>query len=457
MDVFLEVPCLIEKSKSLNGLVLQKKWFKKADKRIIGQYLQKFINYNSELFSFLGVQPVITGTDQNISLFFRTSNFIGSIPLRSSDTGKQIGDFVVTPRFSGQNRYEDYIEILNLLDSQISPDVIDSLPLVSGKNFRPPLYLEAVKYINLIEELTKKSWRKFDNIEKNLNNPSGQVNWYKYALNEAKVENKTKFPSRINVLNQFHTEYSELRYVFDLCVKEINSQNTPLKTKTTIKPKIISLEDKLYSHKPKITKQIVIRYTDTPLVKECKQIANKILSNNLSISTAWRVDFSEVFERFIQYIFEEVSKEIGGKLFNNFRFQSKATKKFTWQLHYLEPDAIYQKDDITIFIDAKYKSNMYNKFDKSIKLKEDHRHDLHQILAYSSFEKFSSKNSFICYPSNNIEIEVISYQNHINETTNTIYLCGIKFQIEGIKEAKNKLIEIINKIEQKEKINKTRI
>lgn len=46
LDVFCEVPCLTEQSRQLSGIALQKKWFKSADKRIIGQYLQKFIDYN---------------------------------------------------------------------------------------------------------------------------------------------------------------------------------------------------------------------------------------------------------------------------------------------------------------------------------------------------------------------------------------------------------------------------
>ena len=94
MDVFCEIACLTERSTLLNGTALQKKWFKTADKRIIGQYLQKFVSYNSNLFDFLGVQPTVVGTDKNTSLVFRSSAYIGSIPLRSSDTGKQIGDFV---------------------------------------------------------------------------------------------------------------------------------------------------------------------------------------------------------------------------------------------------------------------------------------------------------------------------------------------------------------------------
>src|SRR5690606_7901170 len=113
-------------------------------------------------------------------------------PLRASDTGKQIGDFVVMPRFTGRDRFEDYIEILNLLGTEISPEVIDSLPLVSGKNFRPPLYLEAVKFIKSLEMLTLRPWRKFDNVEKVSHQPAGQVNWKKYINNEFKVENRSE-------------------------------------------------------------------------------------------------------------------------------------------------------------------------------------------------------------------------------------------------------------------------
>ena len=106
--------------------------------------------------------------------------------MRASDNGKQIGDFVVSPRFSGNDRFEDYIEILNLLGEEISPKVADSLPLASGKNFRPPLYLEAVKFIASLENLIKTSWRKFDNKEEIKKIPQGQINWKKYVTNESK-------------------------------------------------------------------------------------------------------------------------------------------------------------------------------------------------------------------------------------------------------------------------------
>jgi len=446
LDVFCEIPCLTEQSKQLSGVALQKKWFKSADKRIIGQYLQKFIDYNSEHFKFLGVQPYIIGTDQSTALTFRSSGFIGSIPLRASDTGKQIGDFVVMPRFTERDRFEDYIEILNLLGTEISPEVVDSLPLASGKNFRPPLYLEAVKFIAALEKLTMRPWRKFDNIEKVSSQPTGQINWTKYTNNEYKVENRLKFPARTNVLSEFHSEYSEIRYVFDICKSELLSANTPQRIKNTLRTKLSFLEERLYHHKPKATNKIIIRFSDSPAVKACKEQANRILNFNLVDSTAWRVDFSDVFEKFIQHIFKEAAKETGGRLFSNFKFHSRTSKYYPWELMHVEPDAIYHKENVLVFIDAKYKSNLYNKFNQSEVLKEDHRHDLHQIMAYTSFSKTSSKFGFLCYPSDKIELKVIKYQNGINEVVSEILIMGVPLRKDCVAAARNLLIDEIGKI-----------
>ena len=449
LDVFCEIPSLTEQSKQLSGVALQKKWFKSADKRIIGQYLQKFIDYNSEQFRFLGVQPYIVGTDQNTALTFRSSSFIGSIPLRASDTGKQIGDFVVMPRYTGTDRFEDYIEILNLLETEISPEVIDSLPLASGKNFRPPLYLEAVKFIASLEKLTMEAWRKFDNVEKISSQPTGQINWTKYINNEYKVEKRLKYPAKTNILSEFHIEYAEIRYVFDICKSELLSANTPQRIKNTLRNKLSFLEERLYHHKPKVINRIPIKYSDSPTVKTCKVQANKILNFNHVDSTAWRVDFSDVFEKFVQYIFGEAAKESGGRLYSNFKFHSRSSNHYSWELKHIEPDAIFQKGNVLVFIDAKYKSNLYNKFDRSEFLKEDHRHDLHQIMAYSSFSNSDIKFGFLCYPSYQIELKSIQYKNEINEATNTILILGIPLKKGSINETKRLLISELNEIERK--------
>src|SRR5699024_5946078 len=115
----------------------------------------------------------------------------------------------------------------------------------------------------------------------------------------------------------------------------------------------------------------------------------------------------------------------------------------------IEPDAIFQKENLLIFIDAKYKSNLYNKFSNSEKLKEAYRRDLHQIMAYSSFSKSPSKFSFLCYPSSELSIKKTSYQSDINQTTNTVFIFGIPLKKDSIPAAKKMLMDCFDKIEEK--------
>lgn len=444
LDIFCEVPCLTERSTLLSGIALQKKWFKAADKRIIAQYLHKFIDYNLPQLQFLGVEPFIVGTDQHASLAFRTTSYIGAVPLRSPDTGKQIGDFVVRPKYTGRDRFESYIDILKLLGTEISPEVQPSIPLASGRNFRPPLYLEAVKFIGLLEKLLTKPWRKFDAVEVNSPQPLGQVNWNKYITSDYKVEKRLKYPVRKNVLSEFHPEFAQIRYVFDLCKLELLSANTPLKIKGPLRSKLSFIEEKLYFHKPQPAQHIKITRSDSLTIRQCKEQANAILSFNFTKSTAWRVDFSNVFEKFVQYLFSQAAKEMGGKLFTNYKLNSKTHQYYDWELKHLEPDAIFQKDDSIVFIDAKYKSNLYNKFHITDLLKEDHRHDLHQILAYASFSNAVKKSGILCYPSEQLEIKSTSYNNPINNTQSRITILGLPLQKNTIHEAKGVISQALS-------------
>ena len=438
-DLFHELFCLTEQSKLLDGEKLCKKWFKNADRRYIEHALYKFIEYNSDVFKFLGVTPKIEGLDKKVSLSFSTSKYIGSIPLRASDTGKQIGDLLVSPRYIAHNRFSEYIEIVDLLGESISPEIKHSLPLASGNTFRPPLYLEAVKFISSLEKLLQTHWLKFHTEEKLLNEPAGEVLWNKYIKNEYKVENRLRYPTRKNKLTNNHSEYSQIRYVFDLAKAEIMSSNTPLSIKSSFKSRLNLIERKLYNHIPHFTNEITIKYYDSHIVKTVKRLANNILNFNLKESVSWRVDFSDVFEKLIAYIFKQVAKETAGRTIENYQLSSKSNQYYSWDLKYLEPDIIYYKDEYQVFIDAKYKSNMYNKWSESINLKETYRNDLHQILSYSSFSCTQLKRGVLCFPSKEVEYKLIEYKNRINNSTNQVYVIGVPV-------LKNRIVEVVELI-----------
>jgi hypothetical protein len=447
MDIFYDMPCLTERSASLKGIYIQKKFLKSADKRNISQYLQKLIQYNQDALSFLGVTAYIVNSDLNASLTFRSSNFIGCVPLRASDTGKQIGDFVVSPRYVTKDKYQDYIAILSLLGEQIQPEFMQGLNLTSGKVFRPPMYLEAIRFIHALDDLAKQPWHKFQVIEKNLEQPVGQVNWDKYTKLSHKPERMLLFPQRKNTLTEQHLEYSQIKYVFDLCKHEIQSSNTPTKIKYQINSKIEFLNAKLNKHNSLKTKAIPIKSSDNLRVKLCKLQANKILNIELEACPGWRLDAANIFEKYVQHILMEISKEAGGKLLPNYKLPSQHSNRYFWELKYLEPDALYQKGDLSIFIDAKYKSHLFNLHNISEELKSEHRHDLHQILAYLSFSKHANKYGMLCYPSDKVEHKTLVYKNPIDSTTNKIILVGLPLKVEFYPEIKKLIGKLINELE----------
>ena len=146
---------------------------------------------------------------------------------------------------------------------------------------------------------------------------------------------------------------------------------------------------------------------------------------------------------------KQLQKKPEGNYLQISNFTLRTSKHYSWELKHIEPDAIYQKENLLVFIDAKYKSNLYNKFDNSEILKDDHRHDLHQIMAYSSFSKTDLKYGFLCYPSDQLELKTIKYKNGINEVTNTVLVMGIPLKKESINEAKRLLTNELNELERR--------
>jgi len=457
-NIFFEIPCLTEKSKSLSGLELQKKWFKKADKRYLGDALQKFVGYNSELFDFIDVIPKIEGIGKDVKLNFRSGKFVGAIPLRSPDTGKQIGDFVVKPRYnSSHSHFSEYIELVNLLESVITPEFKHSIPLSSNNNVKPPLYLESVKYIKILKQAVKTNWNKFQNIKRIYNAPKSQVDWDEYAEKEFDPKMRLLYPCNENVLTKFHLEFFELKFVYNIAKKEIKSSNTPKNIKFQLQDTFIFLDTKLKNFKERSSREVSIHNSDPVIIKKLKSQANKILKKNFEETTAWRIDYSILFERYVQFIFQQISLEIGAVQLNNYKIKRHASYIPPWSLNYLEPDIVLIKDDLNIMVDAKYKSHLFNLTSDTKTLKEEHRKDIHQLFAYSAFSKNKNKICFLCYPNNEISSVKLNYISSISNVENAIILLGLPMNISRIFGLKNIIIDHISNIEKKTRFsnNKT--
>ncbi len=402
--------------------------------------MQRFVDLNQKNLSYLGITACVESVNGKPAMKLTTSRFVGAIPIISPMNGKAVGDLIVTGRFG-----EDIGELISLLDSTIKPEYSDELKLVQDSQMTPPIFIECCKYLELYEQAEKFKWRKFTNEVKKCHQPSGATLWAEYALRTARSPMKfSVFHNKCNALTTDHLEWQQINFVLQLAIEEIESQRTPLKTRSVYSEQIARMKIKLRDKACSPTGNIKIRVSDPTIIKQIKELANSILCNSSNGKLAWRMDYAAFFERFVQYLLTDVSKKKGARSVNNPHYGIRISKSPSWALNYLEPDMVIQKGDEQIVVDAKYKSHLFNRNNNGEELKNTFRHDLHQLLAYCSMNSMSKKQALLIYPFSDFCYREICINSRLTTTEAKVYMIGIPLDKDRVEDTKSRLNEIIN-------------
>ena len=415
---------------------LNKGW--KDDKRYPETSVQKFLLRNSKIFSFLEIDAYgeYAGNGKYV-LIINTSKYVGCVPMLSPKTGLPCGNLIVTGRFG-----ENISELLSVIDGYINPEFNDLYKLTTNSQ-KPPLYFECQNYIDHYITAKKYKWRKFDNIEKLESKPNNSTRWDKYAIDSYDPKNLLRYPNRCNILTKNHKEWEELNYVLDISIQEILSTRTPVRSRMAYLDKVSKLANTYDRNSLPVVSEIKLHMSDPLVIKELKIIANRVLNNSTSSLYAWRIDFAEFFERYVQFLFKTIARSKGARITCNPHFPISGHRP-GWALHYLEPDIIIDKSETQYIIDAKYKAHMYQINGTGDKLKDSFRDDFHQVLAYSSFGGAKKKNVMLIYPSDIFNARELDVFSGINGYSSKAYLVGIPLKTQDLEETKKHLADIIS-------------
>jgi len=401
--------------------------------------MQRFIDLNKQNFAYLGVSANIENIEGKLSLALTTSNYIGSIPILSPMNGKPIGDIHVTGRYG-----EDASELISLLDRTVHPEYKDSLKLTQDTQLSPPIFIECCKYIDTYIEAERFHWHKFTNITREQHLPSGATLWKEYAVRTAKNPLSFDiFKNKSNELTTEHPEWNQLNYVLKLAISELESSRVPMRTRATYYSRVALLKTRLQSKQIETISKLKERMADPQIIKQLKELANIILRGRTCQQVAWRLDYAEFFERYVQFLMDGVAKQKGARNINNPHYRVSVFHQPSWGLAYLEPDIILQRDKEQYVVDAKYKSHMFNWFDNNEELKDTFRHDLHQVLAYCSFNSMQNKRALLVYPYNDFTFHKLAIRSPHTDIENTIYLVGVPMERNRIADVVKGLVQII--------------
>ena len=433
--LFYRMPCLSESNEIKFNKIREQFFDKKVKKPDLDSNLQKFIQLNKKMFSFLGISTEISGTGSDLTVKFKTSAYIGAIPVRMPYDGKVHKDFQITPRFDNtDNDYSDLTQLLEKLKYSICPEYTDGEKLVLPLQLRPPLYYEAAKFIDLFITASNYNWVKFEVVPKVHNYPKANTNWSKYAIKSSNPEFTLKYPSSDSTLSINHKEWQELVFVLNLAQSIITTSNVPSSLRYKYVTKTSILKKKVDMITPLQTSKIKIHATDPMVIKEVKKQANVLLEKGSTSCTAWRIDMALLFERYVQHIVSSATKGLNATVKTNSKISGNGTIP-QWGIKYLEPDLIIRYNDTMYIADAKYKANYYALSQNSDILKETHRSDLHQLLAYCSFSPERNKMGILFYPSGKNSYRKLEYLERTCGVQNTVFICGISFGIKDLNDS----------------------
>ncbi len=408
--------------------------------RSMESVLQRFVDLNKDNFNYLGISAGIENRKGKLALRLVTSGLVGAVPVFSPMNGKLAGDLVVAGRFG-----ENAGELISLLDNSIRPEYSDRFKLALESQIIPPIFIECCKYIELYVEAERLKWRKFSNTVKKQTFPSSSTLWGEYALRIARNPlESNKFKNKNNILTTEHEEWNILNYVLKIAMSELESVRTPQRVRLVLSESVASLKIKLRDKclmQP--TGKIQTKMSDPLVIKKLKELANVILSSKSNEKLAWRMDYSEFFERFVQYLFARVAQKKGASELNNYHYNISCSKKPSWIISYLEPDIILQKEQQQLVVDAKYKSHIYNWGEESDELSDTFRHDLHQVLAYSSFSAAQNKHVMLVYPFSKFVQHKAKVINNLTHAETNVFLIGIPLEKGKIEAVVGELCDLI--------------
>lgn len=381
--------------------------------KITAKLCQQFLRINEDTLKKLNVEPEIYYSGDALKLKLSAHAKIGAIPLLSPITYKNEYSLIIKPRFGWQG----IGPILSTTGWKILPDILNLPQLKISERRVPPWVLSGV-ILGRLDRLIQQLDRRFEMDEVYRSKPKGTVNWVNYAQKQVTKGNFLNFKCRYPELQ----ENRELKSVVHFALRK---QRQSLETQRDAGVYVLQLID--YCNKliqevsecaPKQPNILQLQNLGSSLM-QAKAIErgleavvwtteNKGLAGLGDLSgLPWMMSMEELFESYVESVFERMVQQRGGTLKSGRKRQTVAPinwdPPFLGSQSSLIPDLIIEKDDHVYIIDAKYKDhwedlNIESWYNISDKIRERHRHDLLQILAYASLPEKKEVSCCLMYP-----------------------------------------------------------
>lgn len=385
-------------------------------------FLDSFLRANGDHLKALDIELAFSAGADTVDLSLKANGIVGAVPLRAPDTHKTIGGIVVEPRFG----WGSVGSIFATLGWSSAPELL-SYPLVPGSAQQVPPWIIGGPIVSYLEKLLKHSLPAFREMEEVLSTPRGAIDWGQYARHQVAHGKAHMLPCRFSDLQPDRQLRSYIRWTLEKIASSlgdaINSDNAARSLSNRIAFLLSQLSD-VRAQLPdrglldQLQRNIsggdnaALGFSAIRWVLDERGLAGRTDLDGLS----WRIVMHELFENWVEQLVRRWAKDFGGRVSCGRKFDSQSPIRWArsglGSLSSLVPDVVVETAEDTFIFDAKYKgfleemegasSLTQTTWASTAQIQEifraEHRHDLHQVLAYSSMYNTPRVTAALVYP-----------------------------------------------------------
>ena len=374
---------------------------------------ERLIATNEGVLRDLGVTATTGRRGGEPGVLVSASTRVGAVPLLSPVTGRPDFGLVVEPRFA----WSSAGDMLAGTGFRVVPDLLPLPALPQSERRVPPWVLSSV-VLTRLRALLDSLQRRFVLTEEDLHAPKGQVNWETYARARFAVGRPLDVPSRFPDLRDDEQVRSAIHWVVRRHREALLGQAAA----GIVVRKLLEVCDfligRLCGSAPRMPDQSMRRSWSRRVVSprvfregvEAMDwtIDERGLAGLSDLSgLAWRMDMEVFFEAWVEAIADCAARRVGARLLSGRRQQTRVPLDWNptnaGSQRSLVPDVVMVRDDVVVVLDAKYKRHAeeierLGWSNTSESVREQHRNDVLQALAYSTLYSAPRTVACLVYP-----------------------------------------------------------
>lgn len=380
---------------------------------VLARISDQFVTDNRAVLALMDITIEKQFDGREISLTVRSGSTVGAVPLISPSSGRHDLGLVVQPRFP----WIGIGPMLSEMGWRIAPVPL-RLPLLRRSERRVPPWVLSSMILSRIAALLDSLDRKFEMSSATMTTPRGRIDWANYATHNLPRAAADQIPCTFPELRDDRQLKGAIRHSL---TKQLGSLETQRHHGAFVQ-KLIDLAMQLQRRVAGVAPVVPSRcmmdaWLQRPLRTDALRdgiqgiewtVEDRGLAGLSDLEgLPWRMPMEQFFEAWVETISARVAAFTGGGL--RAGRKNETIHPLRWQPAFggsqkaLIPDVILEFDDKTVIIDAKYKRHweelQWHSWARTEEeLREQHRHDILQVLAYANLA--STKNVVACltYP-----------------------------------------------------------